>query len=108
MHYLVPFRTSSFFYTVLSLAIIIILSEYDSSNNNIVISPQPLSHISHLIQVAAAVSTTTTNSNLYGKGGIIKIQLPGIIPDNTIITSNGKSIVVVDDELILFYKSHFL
>jgi aldose sugar dehydrogenase len=86
MHYLVPFRTSSFFYAALSLAIIIILSEYDSSNNNdnnnnnIVISPQPFSHISHLVQVAAAVSTTTTNCNLYGKGGIIKIQLPGIIP----------------------------
>ena len=52
MHYLVPFRTSSFFYAVLSLAMIIILSEYDSSNNNIAISPQPLSHISHLIQGA--------------------------------------------------------
>jgi hypothetical protein len=80
MHYLVSIRTSSFFYAALSLALIIILSEYDSNNSNFAIDSQPVLHISHLIQVAAAVSTTTTSSNFYGSGGIIKIQLPGIIP----------------------------
>ena len=78
MQYLASIRTSSFFFAALSLALIIILSEYHS-NNNFVISSQPLPQISHLIQVAAAVSITT-NSNFYGNGGITKIQLPGIIP----------------------------
>src|SRR5689334_22493903 len=79
MHYLVSSRTSSFFYAALSLALIIILSEYDNNNSNVAIASQPLSHISHLVQVAAAVSTTA-NSNFYGNVGITKIQLPGIIP----------------------------
>jgi glucose/arabinose dehydrogenase len=60
------------------LVLIIILSEYHN-NSNVAISSQPFSHISHLIQIAAAVSTTTS-SNFYGSGSITKIQLPGIIP----------------------------
>jgi hypothetical protein len=63
MYYLVSIRTSSFFCAALSLALI--LSEYD--DNNIVISSQPLSHISHLIQVAAAVTdNNTTKSDTVG------------------------------------------
>ena len=75
MHYLMPIRSSSFFCAALSLALIIILSEYDNND----ISSQPFQQISNLIQVAAAVSNTS-NYNFYGNGSIINIQLPGIIP----------------------------
>ena len=78
MHYLVSIRTSSFFCAALSLALIMMLSEYNN-NSNIAISSQPFLHISHLIQVAAALPTTT-NSNFYGNDSITYIQLPGVIP----------------------------
>ena len=75
---LVSFRSSlTIFCALLSLDSIIVLSEYNNGNNNIIIS-QLLSQKSKLIQVAVAISNTP--SDFRGTATVSNVQFPGIIP----------------------------
>jgi glucose/arabinose dehydrogenase len=92
MHYLkvriVVFRSSlSFFCALLSLASIIVLSEYYNNDNALLLllPSESLQQISKIIQAAAAISTTSADSNFdfhRTAATITDVQLPGIIPNN--------------------------
>src|SRR5919198_140680 len=90
MHYLkvrIEFRLSlCFFCALLSLASIIVLSEYYNNDNGLLLLPsESLQQISKIIQAAAAISTTSADSNFdfhRTAATITDVQLPGIIPNN--------------------------
>src|SRR5919197_414751 len=92
MHYLkvriVVFRSSlSFFCALLSLASIIVLFEYYNNDNALLLllPSESLQQISKIIQTAAAISTTSADSNFdfhRTVATITDVQLPGIIPNN--------------------------
>src|SRR5919198_4227497 len=91
MHYLkvriVVFRSSlSFFCALLSLASIIVLSEYYNNDNGLLLLPsESLQQISKIIQTAAAISTTSADIRFGSHdtaATITNVQLPGILPNN--------------------------
>src|SRR5919198_449371 len=85
---IVVFRSSlSFFCALLSLASIIVLFEYYNNDNALLLllPSESSQQISKIIQTAAAISTTSADSNFdfhRTAATITDVQLPGIIPNN--------------------------